>query len=410
MSLTKENDSPEIVRGSDLVAVIVTCVQIALFFMFGKPQLGDGYLEGQWALDYSGGFVRRGLFGTVAGALVSAGDFVAVVRPVFFLVALAALAVSTWKFARLADWSSPGRMKLDVDHLLLFGVMAGNPLFWSFYAESVGRFDQVFFLLAVYIVGLSRKSPRGARWLLLATAPILGTVHELYLLLYYPLLLGFVASSGRWERFNRRVLLLGLTVGVGTLVVLYGAPLLLDSDPVAASLAIKEKLNQPGMGHAGEAVSISQQRIVGATTAVFATGSVVTSLLELIVTTGFFCACAFVSGGPLAQSLIVGSPSRPVIRPMVLGLGCYAILCLIASDWGRIFMDTFMLLIALAPPSPAGDGSSSNGSGSELLLDVFPSRIWYLVAATLLFALSTNLPLTKIPIAELLPILTLGQI
>ena len=138
-------------------------------------KLGSGYIEHQWFLNYSSGFIRRGLFGELAKwAHLDLHDLY------FFFRCLITISFTVFFGIVLHSFG-----RIDTKSFLYFFIVVTSPIFYSAYAKLNGRFDLIF-SLAITVLFLLKNS-KFSNFLLAVSIIPLGLIHELWLILYVPL-------------------------------------------------------------------------------------------------------------------------------------------------------------------------------------------------------------------------------
>ena len=170
----------------------------------GKP-LAWAYTQAQ--VDYSEGFVRRGLFGATFGKALKLQHVVRFDTFAFVLLAIALVLLGgALRRSRLDEVFPRGHV----------GALVASSFALTFFVHTVGYFDVLLFSLAAGLVLMPHPVTRGA-----LGVPLLGLgllIHENFLLLFVPVVLlsfllerraeGTQASASTWRSA------LGLAVGV----------------------------------------------------------------------------------------------------------------------------------------------------------------------------------------------------
>jgi hypothetical protein len=182
----------------EILLILLTMLGVARWWMPRWTEMQNMYSASHWALSYDNGLVRRGLVGTLVKpwmpvvtlsginlvAAVAYGGFVLLLAAVFYLL--------------LRSKEREGR----VTRLLL--LFAACPATLSLLAHNIGRFD--LFLAALTLVGVILIGDRRFVWLLAPLAVLAMFLHEGFLLLWAPTLLGMMLFLFARDRGDRRML------------------------------------------------------------------------------------------------------------------------------------------------------------------------------------------------------------
>jgi hypothetical protein len=319
----------DLVRRTSLVALLVflTTYAIAVVYM-QQLAASNGWITGEWLINYSNGFVRRGLIGEICRQLYYLGGF----NPVSVVAALKAFLYATLcaSFFVLAARKTIGLIEL--------AIIVSPSAFAFELNDPLGSGRKELALLAVFIVFVVADNLRPSTgravhkqwqfWYLLVSLPILTLIHE-GLFFFFPFLLAYAWLKD--DRLENSALVFGLpyTVAAAAFVLCYafrgGAGI---SDAMCASLT---------------AMSLDQGLCHGAIGAL--------ERYDVHVRSDDVARCVFLvllSFGPLlwyaAKAL---TPSRRHL--FVVGTCVAAVatapLYVVSEDWGRWIHITAMLVI-----------------------------------------------------------------
>jgi|SoiMetStandDraft_2_1073263.scaffolds.fasta_scaffold64628_2 hypothetical protein len=312
------------------LAVLCTVLAVYLVLVIGIQRLATSseWIIGDWLINYSDGFIRRGLIGEVARQL----HYMAGIDPVSFVVICKAFcyAAMAASLLLLAARRTIGLIELAVllsPALLPFEI--NDPL-------GSGRKEIVLLaLFAMYVVAdelLPRTGKRPQQqwrfWYLLLTLPVLTLMHE-GLFFFFPFF--FVYAWMKHDDVRREA-------------VVFGVPYLVSACGVALSWIFR--------GNTGIAAAMcSSLTSMGVNPKVCA-GGAIDALERYDVRIGIgdiqrYLLLAILTFGPLlwygAQAI-----SAPRRRPFLTGLCLAALstapLYVLSEDWGRWLHTTGMLV------------------------------------------------------------------
>ena len=362
------------VRARARWAALFALLALLLMHAVHLHKLGSGYIEQQWVIDYASGFLRRGLFGELyRHTRRDIGDVYTLFRILVILAYLAYAAVVWRQVIRTRPLEA-----YEIAILLL------TPVGWAYLSKMNGRFDLLFDLVSVAV--LSLRDPRWQLGALLLAAVPLGLVHELWYVLYLPLLGFYFVSQGRL-RSGVAALVLAAAAAAALSAATRDAPA--DISAVCSDLnAAFRALSLPENCSRWSLLTSTQTLRQAIDDALFRGQSpallpFLENLAEFLLTAGYIAAAALPLLWVLHGRFRVQRRFATYFLP---GLALTLATCVIALDWGRFLVD--FLFVSVAALLLGGDAVPRE--------QAIPTRApvkALLVALTL--ALS-NLPLTKI--------------
>jgi len=296
-------------------------------------KLGTGYIEQQWFLNYSSGFIRRGLFGELVNWMnLSLGD-------VYFLFRFVITLLFTIFFGIV--WRSFGY--INSKNIPYFLIVVTSPIFYSAFAKLNGRFD-LFFCIAITIIFLI-KNKKYSQLLLIGSLVPFGLVHEIWLLMFVPLYL--LLSFREYGPLN--IALMG-TLNSVTLLILWNVTKIPPHDVSTVCQDILSRLSNFSTYTcvASGSISFSTQEYKTAITDVIYFGrdhtllSAFQSALEYIVTTAYI----LIGSLPILYVIYCSKLiSKLKTHLLIFSFIIFVILSLVALDWGRFLTEILQILI-----------------------------------------------------------------
>ncbi len=335
-----------------LIGVISVCIVLIVrtehhvFDWFGP----DGYWATHWARDYSNGFVRRGLLGTLIRLPGGDPSDYAVITIFSWIIALALMAVivdSLWRVTRpLARWQAA----------TILVIMLVSPVTSGVLIETLG--DPVQLIVLIYLL-LARHLLPGGRSIIIvpvfaAFGLIMSLIHEATVFFVLPALfiqaLMLRKSKGTWTAF---------------------AACFISSAAVVAILFltnVAEPATSNPVLHLGDAAYVYPMQFDSFTNLLkdelirmFASG--IGGYMETIARLGGAAALPVF----LAMLLITFryGLSRPWSGRQLAAIAAFALpmmaifpLLLVAHDWGRFFAYAFIIFLA-AMADTAGEETAA---------------------------------------------------
>lgn len=209
---------------------------LALLLLYQHAEAHNGWVLGDWMIDYRQGFVRRGLSGALGQTLAS-------VLPGSALMYVTGMIMLIWTMLVFCFWSVLRTVKIPVWYLLLLLSPAGL-LFSVYGADQVGRKEVLLFAtMAAFVLYLMRA--RDSTWLAhLGWAfwgGVLCLMHEASVFFgIYFLLAAWWSGRGRSAWLSAIGLYAGM-IAASLLLLLWSAPF--DGRAYCASLVMSDRLS-----------------------------------------------------------------------------------------------------------------------------------------------------------------------
>ena len=309
-----------------LLVLIIFSILVVIMHLLPFNKLGTGYIEQQWFINYSSGFIRRGLFGEMAKwANLDLGELYLIFR---FLI--------TFSFTSFfwIVWRSFGR--IDKKNIFYFLLVVTSPIFYSAFSKLNGRFDLIFTL--VITIFFLIKNQKKSKILLYASMFFLGLVHELWLILYVPLYLILTCDSKSKQESISPLLINYLLIGL--------LWFLTREDPSNLKVLCEEISSKMEnfiyTCTASGDISFATQDTLGAIkNSVFWNRDVnlhsaIISLIEFLCTTSYIL---IASASICFVIMKANLDLRLYINRIMLLAMLYLFISLIALDWGRFLVD-----------------------------------------------------------------------
>lgn len=308
----------------NVVLIIFFSLLIGMHLLpFNK--LGTGYIEQQWFVNYSSGFIRRGLF----GELVKIADLNLSDIYIFFRF------VITLSFTLFFGiiWRSFGH--INSKNILYFLLVVTSPIFYSGYSKLNGRFDLIFsqFLILLFLI----KNQYYAKFILFLSLP-LGLMHELWLIFYIPLYLILV-----WNRGVKKISILILIFSILILISLWWLNLNPSSNIESMCSQMATKMSSLGYKCAKQGdISFVYQSVLDSINATIFWNREISFKAAIISFLEFACTTSYIliASLPIWFSVYNKTTKERINHLKIfLIISLYCFISLIALDWGRFLVD-----------------------------------------------------------------------
>lgn len=314
------------------IVPLIFLVLVVVMYLLPFNKLGSGYVEQQWFVNYSSGFLRRGLFGELAKWLnLNLSD-------IYLLFNFVNTILFTIFFTIV--WRSFGY--INSKNILYFLLVITSPIFYSALSKLNGRFDLIF-TLSIFLLFLIKKNIYKI-FVILISSVIFGLIHELWLILYIPLYLLLVEYGSSYIRF---IVLLLINLIIIFFVYFFTSVPLPNVELVCNEITLSlNGLNSYVCKTSENIYFVSQTPSEAILNSIFFGRkitflSALRSLMELLITIVYI----MVAATPIFYVLKCGHILfRCRKKELFFICVLFLLICLIALDWGRFLIDILQVL------------------------------------------------------------------
>lgn len=218
---------------SDLIAGAMVAWTFAV--TLGRAiRLPNDFAEAHWLLDYSFGFMKRGLIGSLCSLIT---DLLGIQMNPQLILALSVVTFCSMSAAMLVLLYRASRRHQPTSDAWVLGVVFASSPFVVMSAHLLGYFDALLYVCAIASAALTLRDHPGLA-AVVSVAAILS--HESYMLIGFPLVclasVAMLAASGKRSRWRHHIIALCLPV-VAFLAISLLQPLMTDAMTLRQQLA-----------------------------------------------------------------------------------------------------------------------------------------------------------------------------
>lgn len=311
--------------------LIIFCILILLLHYLPFNKLGTGYIEQQWFVNYSSGFIRRGLFGEINKWINVDLEFLYI----FFRCLISILFLLFFGIVK----QSFGQ--INNKNFLYFLLIVTSPIFYSAYAKLNGRFDLIFSLV-ITLIFLIKNDNYSNRVILLSIIP-LGLIHEIWLILYVPMYYVLTAKD-KFNFYQYCILCFNFIFLLMLWWFTHIPPT--DTSEVCKDISIKLiKLDYVCISHIH--ISFSTQSISEALNGTFFKENTIKFLSIAKRLIEFFCTIVYIFLASASIWFVLYRAKNLTIinKNKVFSLTfIFIIISILAQDWGRFLVDMIQII------------------------------------------------------------------